>query len=403
VTDSRPLEGVRVVDLGFWIAGPAAAGILADWGADVVKIEPPDGDPFRGVYLSGGAIEVPFNPPFELDNRGKRSIGLNLLEPEGRAVAHELLRNADVLVTNLRESALTRAGLDWDTLHDLNDRLVYCHVSGYGRSGPDKDRAAYDIGAYWARGGVAMSMVPPGSDPPQQRGGMGDHTTALGASGAICAALLARHRTGKGQLVTTSLLRTGLYVIGWDVNTRLRFGKSEAPYPRNDAPNPIINCYRCGDGRWLWLLGLQGDRHWPDLVAAVDRPDLLSDPRFANLRARRDNRRDCIAELDRIFASKPLSYWEEALDRCGMWWARVQDLVEVVEQDEQSRAAGAFVKTPTGDGEAEMLATPVDFGGAPPIPAAMTPEFGQHTEEILLELGYDWEKIAALRESGAIA
>ncbi len=399
---SRPLEGIRVVDLGFWIAGPATAGILADWGADVVKIEPPDGDPFRGVYLTGGGTVVPFNPPFELDNRGKRSIGLNLLEAEGKAIALEMLREADVLVTNFRDSALVRAGLDWQSVSELNDRLVYCHVTGYGLSGPEKDRASYDIGAYWARSGVAMSLVPPGAEPPQQRGGMGDHTTALGAAGAICAALVSRTRTGKGQMVSTSLLRTGLYVLGWDINTRLRFGKSEAPYSRDQAPNPIINCYRCGDGRWLWLLGLQGDRHWPDLTEALDRPDLLDDPRFADLRSRRANKETCIERLDTIFASKPLSHWEQALDRSGMWWARVQDFVEVVEEDEQAVAAGAFVKTPTGDGEADMLATPVDFGGAAPIPKAMTPEFGQHTEEILLELGYDWAAIAALRDSGAI-
>jgi len=402
MSQGKPLEAVRVVDLGFWVAGPAAAGILADWGADVIKIEPPEGDPFRGVYVTGGGYEVPFNPPFELDNRGKRSIGINLLEEEGRKVAVELIANADVLISNLRASALARAGLGWDDLRAVHPKLVYCHVSGYGTAGPDCDRPAYDHGAYWARAGVAASLAPPGKDPPLQRGGMGDHTTALGAAGAICAALLARERTGEGQLVTTSLLRTGLYVLGWDLNTRLRFGRSEAPYERTHAPNPIINNYKCADGRWLWLLGLQGDRHWPDLVAALERPDLLTDPRFVDLMARRKNNLECVRMLDDLFASQPLSHWEQALDRAGMWWAPVQTIIDAID-DEQVRASGAFVDTPVADGSAEMVATPIDFNNTPPTPAAMPPELGQHTELVLLDLGYDWEQIAALRESGAIA
>ncbi len=397
-----PLKGLQVIDLGFWIAGPATAGILADWGADVIKVEPPEGDPFRGVFLSGAAKQVPFNPPFELDNRGKRSIGLNVLHDEGKAALEKLIRKSDVLITNLRESALQRAGIDWEEVHRLNPRLVYCHVSGYGRAGKDMDRPAYDVGALWARGAVAMSLVPPGTDPPQPRGGIGDHVTALGAAGAVCAALVGRQTTGEGQLVSTSLLRNGLYMLGWDVNTRLRFGRSEPPFERKRAPNPIINCYRCADDRWLWLLGLQGDRHWPDLVAAVQRPDLLSDCRFADLKSRTKNSMECVNELDDIFATHPLEHWEAALDGSGMWWAPVQNLVQVVDEDEQVRAAGAFVRTPVADGEAEMLATPVDFGGEVPIPASMAPEFGQHTEEILLELGYDWPAIAALRDKGAI-
>jgi crotonobetainyl-CoA:carnitine CoA-transferase CaiB-like acyl-CoA transferase len=396
-----PLQGIRVVDIGFWVAGPAVGGILADWGADVIKIEPPDGDPFRGVYMQAGGIEVPINPAFELDNRGKRSIALDLMNAAGRAVAEDLVRRADVLVTNLRMSALRRVGLDYERTRAVNPRLVYCSVSGYGLSGPDCDRPAYDIGAYWGRAGIALSLTPKGGEPPQQRGGMGDHTTALAAVGPICAALVARQRTGEGQLVSTSLLRTGVYVLGWDVNTRLRFGRLESPYSRATAPNPLINSYRAGDGRWFWLLGLQGDRHWPDLLHAIERVDLGADPRFANIRVRRENCAACVAILDEIFAAQPMRHWAEAFDREGMWWAPVQTVSEMID-DPQARAAGAFVRTPTADGEAEMVASPADFSGTPWRPEAMAPEFGQHTEEILLELGYDWERIAALREEGAI-
>jgi crotonobetainyl-CoA:carnitine CoA-transferase CaiB-like acyl-CoA transferase len=395
-----PLEGIRVIDLGFWVAGPAAAGILADWGAEVVKIEPPTGDPFRGVYREGGGVEIPINPAFELDNRGKRSIAIDLLSDGGRAIAAKLIARADVLVSNLRLSALARVGLDFDTVHALNERLVYCSVSGYGPSGPDADRAAYDIGAYWGRAGVAASLVPKGSEPPQQRGGMGDHTTAMAAAGAVCAALLARQRTGRGQFVSTSLLRTGVYVLGWDVNTLLRLGRLESPYDRLNVANPLVNCYRSRDDRWLWLLGLQGDRHWPDLIKAIERPELLADERFKDIRVRRKNNTACIRELDASFGAQPMSHWEKALDTAGMWWAPVQTIAEMV-QDPQARAGGAFVATPVADGEAEMVATPVDFAATPWRPQSMAPEFAQHSEEILLELGYGWEDIATLRAGGA--
>jgi crotonobetainyl-CoA:carnitine CoA-transferase CaiB-like acyl-CoA transferase len=398
---SGPLAGIRVVELGFWVAGPAAAGIMADWGAEVIKVEPPTGDPMRGLFSTAAGVDVPINPPFELDNRGKRSIALNLQHEEGRAVALALLERADVLVSNLRLSALERAGLGYDAVHAINPCLVYCSISGYGPHGPDRDRPAYDVGAFWARAGVAASLTPKGGEPPQQRGGMGDHSTAVAAVGAVCAALVARQRTGEGQFVAASLLRTGVYMLGWDVNTRLRFGRVDSPYDRHRLPNPVVNCYRAGDGRWFWLLGLQADRHWPDLVRALDRPALLDDPRFADIRVRREHAEACVAELDAIFATQPMAHWADAFERAGMWWAPVQTISEMID-DAQARAGGAFIPTQVAEGAVDMVATPADFAGTPVTPPGMAPEFGQHTEEILLELGYDWDRIAALREAGAI-
>ena len=398
---SGPLAGTRVVELGFWVAGPAAAGIMADWGAEVVKIEPPAGDPMRGMFHSAAGVDVPINPPFELDNRGKRSIALNLMTEEGRVIARALLERADVFVTNLRPAALQRMGLDFERVQSAHPRLVYCAVSGYGDTGPDRERPAYDIGAFWSRAAIGASLRPHDGEPPQQRGGMGDHTTAIAAVSAVCAALLARERTGKGQLVSTSLLRTGTYVLGWDVSIRLRFGKLEPPYDRFGIPNPMVNCYRSSDGRWFWLLGLQGDRHWPDVVRAIGRPELLGDERFADIRARRKNNAECVRVLDAEFNTRPMTYWQDVFDRENVWWAPVQTVDELI-ADPQARAAGTFVAAPTADGSAEMVASPADFAGTPWAPAGMPPEFGQHTEEILLELGYDWERIAALKESGAI-
>jgi len=398
---SGPLEGIRVLELGFWVAGPATAGILADWGAEVIKLEPPTGDPMRGLFSEAAGVDVPINPPFELDNRGKRSITLNLQSDEGRAVARRLVERADVLVTNLRTPALASFGLDFPSAQAINPRLVYCHLTGYGTQGPDRDRPAYDVGAFWARAGVAMSLAPKGSEPPQQRGGMGDHTTAIAAVGAICAGLVARQRTGAGQQVSTSLLRTGVYIIGWDVNTRLRLGRVESPYDRRRIPNPLVNCYRAGDGKWFWLLGLQADRHWPDLVRALGRPELRDDPRFKDIRVRREHNEACVAELDAIFATKSMAEWIAAFDAAGMWWAPVQTIGEMLD-DAQARAGGVLTTTAVAEGEAQTVANPVDFAGTPAASPGIAPELGQHTEDVLLELGYDWEHIAALRARGAL-
>jgi crotonobetainyl-CoA:carnitine CoA-transferase CaiB-like acyl-CoA transferase len=391
------MDGIRVVELGFWVAGPSAGGVLADWGADVVKIEPPDGDPFRGIFLHAAGADLPINPPFELDNRGKRSIALDLGTQDARGIVLALVDRADVFITNLRVAALARIGLDYASLSQRNPRLVYASVSGYGESGPDHMRAAYDIGAFWSRAGIAAALTPPGAEPPYQRGAMGDHVAGITAAGSIAAALFARIRTGRGQLVSTSLLRVGVFVIGWDVNTTLRLGIPAKPISRASAPNPLISCYRCSDDRWFWLLGLQGDRHWPDLVSAVGRPAWLTDPRFADIRARRVNCEELVRLLDAIFATRPLAEWGEILDRAGMWWAPVQTTEEVV-ADPQAAAARAFVDVPMPGGAiARMVASPADFSDSQWAPRATAPELGQHTEEILLELGHDWEAIGGLK------
>jgi crotonobetainyl-CoA:carnitine CoA-transferase CaiB-like acyl-CoA transferase len=396
------MAGIRVVELGFWVAGPSAAGVLADWGAEVVKIEPRDGDPFRALFVSATGEAAPLNPPFELDNRGKRSVTLDFAHAEAREIADRLVARADVFVTNLRPQPLIRVGLDYPTLAARHPRLVYAHVTGYGDAGPDRDRPAYDIGAFWARAGIAAALTPAGADPPYQRGAFGDHTAGITAAGGVAAALLARERTGKGQLVSTSLLRLGVFVLGWDTNTTLRLGVPARPMTRTRTPNPLISCYRCGDDRWLWLLGLQGDRHWPDLVRAVGRPEWQHDPRFATMAARRTSCPELVALLDAIFATRPLAEWGEILDRAGMWWAPVQTTEEVI-ADPQAIAAGAFVDVPMPDGsQARMVASPVDFSDTRWAPTATAPELGQHTEEVLLELGYDWDAIARLKDAGAL-
>src|SRR6201996_2267691 len=305
-----PLEGVRVVELGVWVAAPATGGILADWGADVVKVEPPTGDPGR-LFGRMLGLDINVSPPFEMDNRSKRSIVLDLTTDSGRATALELISGADVFVTNVRPGALRRLGLDFESVAPDNTRLVYGLITGYGETGPDADRAAYDIAAFWARAGLAHLLTRPGDTPPFQRGGMGDHSAGMTLAAAVCAALLARERTGTGQLVTTSLYRQGAYTVSFDLNTYLMTGQPIAIGQRETMGNPCMNNYTAGDGRRFWIVGLEADRHWPALCRAVGHPEWCDDPRFSNARARAANAVQLIAELDDIFATRPLDEWAQ--------------------------------------------------------------------------------------------
>ncbi len=398
---SGPLDGIRVVELGVWVAGPAAGGILADWGAEVIKIEPHEGDPARGFLAMLGG-DVPFNPPFELDNRSKRSIAVDLTAPAGQTLALELLDRADVFLTNIRLDALERLGLDAARLLERRPSLVYGIITGYGLEGPERGRAAYDIGAFWARSGIAGLLAAPGGEPPFQRGGMGDHGAGMALAAGVCAALTARARTGDGQVVATSLMRHGMYTIGFDLNTALRFGVPIGTATHATMGNPAINCYQDCDGRWFWLIGLDGDRHWPDLCRAVDHPDWIDDPRFGTARARRQNLDQLIPALDAIFATRTREDWGAILDREGMWWAPVQTMDEVL-ADPQAWAGGGFVDVPDGSSNQTMINSPVDFLGTPSAPRAMPPELGEHTDAVLAELGRDADTIAALRADGIVA
>ena len=219
-----PLHGVKVVELGVWVAGPAATGLMADWGANVIKVEPPTGDPQRAVFGALGVADQAGVPPFEIDNRGKKSVVLDLRTDDGLATMHRLLAEADVFVSNVRPAGLARMGLDPGSLTARYPRLVYGLLTGYGSRGPDVDRAGYDVGAFWARSGLAHTLVAPGDNPPGVRSGQGDHTTGLSMCAGVMAALFDRERTGKGRVVETSLLRTGIYTSGWAVGVQLRFG-----------------------------------------------------------------------------------------------------------------------------------------------------------------------------------
>ncbi|OBJ40915.1 CoA-transferase [Mycobacterium colombiense] len=380
-----PVAGVKVVELGVWVAGPAAGGILADWGADVIKIEPPTGDPARMFGRMLGC-DLGLNPPFEMDNRSKRSVVLDLGTEQGRGTAFELLSDADVFLTNVRPGALRRLGLDFETVSAANPRLVYGLITGYGEDGPDADRAAFDVAAFWSRAGVAHLLTRPGDTPPFQRGGMGDHSAGMTMAAAVCAALLARERTGTGQLVTTSLYRQGAYTVSFDLNTYLMSGQPIAIGQRETMGNPCMNNYAASDGRRFWIVGLEPERHWPALCRAVGRPEWRDDPRFADARARAVNSTVLIAELDEIFATRPLDEWAQVFaGEPDFFWSPINTLEDVV-ADEQFHAAGGIVDVPDDDAAVPMVATPADFHGTPWAPRSAAPELGQHTEEVLAYL-----------------
>ncbi|MFG2029181.1 CaiB/BaiF CoA transferase family protein [Streptomyces sp. NPDC048825] len=383
----RPLEGYSVVELGMWVAAPAAATMLADWGADVVKVEAPTGDPNRYTLKHVGQ-DIDSEPPFESDNRGKRGIVLDLRSEEGKDVLERLLERADVFVTNLRPGALERLGLAPDELRARHPRLVVGTLTGYGWAGAERDRAGYDVSAFWARPGIAAMLNPAGEPPPGIRPGLGDRMAASNLVAGVLAALLLRERTGEGGVVDVSLLRSGTYANGTDLALQNFFGKRGRTRPRTEHESPLYNSYRTADDRWFWLVGLEGNRHWPGILKALGREDLAQDERFATGKARRGHVRELIAAFDEEFAKLPLAEWAQRFDAEGVWWAPVQTLAEVA-ADPQAEAVGAFVEQP-GMGDAPPLrtvATPVNFWGVDDKPRSGAPALGEHTDDVLRELG----------------
>jgi len=378
VAMSGPLQGVKVIEMGVWVAGPAATGLMADWGADVIKVEPLTGDPQRFVFGALGVADQKGVPPFEIDNRGKRSVVLDLRQEDDLQKMFALLEDADVFVSNVRPAGLARMGLDPDSLAQRFPRLIYGQLTGYGTTGPDVDKAGYDIGAFWSRTGLAHTTVAPDELPPAIRSGQGDHTTGLSMAAGVMAALFDRERTGKGRIVSTSLLRTGIYTLGWDVGVFLRFGKRQSTKSSRKNPAPQMNCYRCSDGRAFWLLGMEADRHFPGLLKAIGREELADVENFKNARARSINAGEFTAVLDEHFATEDYAHWTAKFDENDVWWAPLNSIADAV-ADPQVIASGAFVDMTPQPDEAPYRAvnSPVDFSGYSPKYGPV-PNLGEH-------------------------
>jgi crotonobetainyl-CoA:carnitine CoA-transferase CaiB-like acyl-CoA transferase len=389
------LRDLRVIELATYVAAPGAAGIMADWGADVIKIESPDGDPMRGFFDTIGSDQAA-NPIFELDNRGKRSVVLDIRTENGRDAAKALARTADVFLTNVRPAGLARAGLDYETLKAVNPRLIYCSLTGYGLEGPDADRPGMDVAAFWSRAGVGAITAPKGAEPFPIRTGMGDHVTSLATAAAILAAVHERQRTGVGRLVETSLLRAGVYAIGSDMAIQLRFGKLASTRGRREAVQPLANFFQTRDGRWICLLVRQGSADWTRIAAAAGRPDLTEDPRFASARLRREHGAALVDILDEAFGAMDYAQAAAALDAGDITWAPWQTPRDLVD-DPQAAAAGCFVETPDGQGATfPAPAGPARFPGAEDGPRGPAPALGEHTAAVLAEIGWSEDQIAGV-------
>lgn len=377
------LEGLRVVELATHIAAPGAAGILAQWGADVIKIERAEGDPMRR------SVDHPetTSAVFEMDNRGKRSVVLDMGASDGRAAARALVQSADVFVTSTRPAALRRAGLDYGALVAEHPRLVHASVTGYGATGPDADLPGFDTAAFWARSGAAALMTPEGVSYFPIRIGMGDHSCSLSTALGIMAALYARERTGRGREVQTSLLRSGCYAVGSDLSLYLGGRRVRPTRPREASAYPLINFFRSADGRWVLLMPRDSRVDWPRMAAAAGREDLIADARFATPEARSEHVGALVHALDAGFGSLPFVELRRRLRAADLVWAPVQTPAELV-ADEQAEAAGCFAEGVNDRGERyRTVAPPVDVGGR--LEGLRVPAIGEHSAEVLAEIGYE--------------
>jgi crotonobetainyl-CoA:carnitine CoA-transferase CaiB-like acyl-CoA transferase len=399
------MAGVRVLEVAqFWFV-PSAGAVLADWGADVLKIEHPErGDAQRGLASSGVSVAAG-NVDFlvQQPNRGKRSIGLDIAHPAGRELLYRIAETCDVFLTNFLPDARRRLQIDVEHIRARNPKIIYARGHGYGSRGPEAERGGYDATAFWTRGGVAATLTPAnGAEPPFQRAAFGDGIGGMTLAGGIAAALFHRERTGEAQVVDVSLLGTAMWVMSPDIVASKLLGLPQLPIgPRASRPNPVVNNYRTSDGRWLILVHLQADRYWPDLCRRIGRPELATDPRFANMAARAKNAAACTAELDTVFATRTLEEWRRAFDDMEGPWAVMQTPREL--HDDPQAVENGYLNEVDGGarGPFALVANPVQFGEVQPS-LRRGPEMGEHTDEVLREIGITQDELMSHKVEGVI-
>lgn len=376
------LNGIRVVELASYVAAPGACAIMADWGAEVIKVEPPAGDPFRQFFASVGRDDAE-NRVFDNDNRGKRSIALDLTQADDAEVLRRLVASADVFVTNTRPASLERLGLGWERLRAIKPDLIFVNFTGYGNAGAEADKPGFDITAFWARSGLCALTSVKGSDPAQLRTGIGDHMSAMGLVAGVMAALFHRARTGEGQKVESSLLRMGVYAASCEHAVQLQMGKLASTKSRGEAVNPLNNFFRTADDQWFVTVPRQGADDWPAMTRAAGLPGLLSDERFGSIRARKANGPALVALLDAAFGAMTWDEVQAVLTRERLIFGPVQSVAQAT-RDPQAIAAGCYV--PLGDEAVGLPATPIDFEVAGPR-AGRAPALDADGAAIRAELG----------------
>jgi crotonobetainyl-CoA:carnitine CoA-transferase CaiB-like acyl-CoA transferase len=399
---SKPLEGVRVLEVAAWTFVPAAGAILADLGAEVIKVEPPTGDPQRALKNMLNLDKNGPNPFNEVPNRGKRSITIDLTKPEGRDVVLKIAANSDVFLTSYLPAARAKLRLDVDDVRAANPKIIYARGSGWGNNGPMRETGGYDLACGWATSGFAQRLLDSIGDdaPPPQPPAFYDLQGGNTLAGAISTALFKRERSGETSIVDVSLMNVGMWSMCPDIVA--------APWmppmiPNREHPgNPLTNWYQTSDGRWIYLVLLQADRFWGELCDAMGHPELEDDERFSNMGVRFQNKEACVATLDAIFASATMDEWKARLANFSGVWAPVISVKEVHEHP-QIDPNGYLPRLTDNDGvDFRLVAAPMSFDEQPTVPQGPAPELGQDTELVLMDAGLDWDEISAVRDTGAL-
>ena len=396
-----------MLELTSWMAAPSAGAVLADLGADVIKVEPPRGDPMRGMSrqpkVDPSSPLLGLDPSFQVDNRGKRGVAVAIDQPAGADLVRRLVAARQVFLTNLLPHRQARYGLDPEGLFAINRRLVHATLTGYGRRGPEAWRPGYDVTAFFGRGAVTDSSTEPGSVPPMPRPAQGDHTTGLSLVIAVLAGLRLVEQTGKGQVVDTSLLATATWTMATDVAPTLLDHRPVTKRDRHHLLSPLANRFRCADERWI-ILNMPEPHWWPRVCEALGRPDLATDERFATGKGRYDHMPYLIDRLDEVFVTRTLAEWARIFDEAGLIWGPAQAIHELA-GDPQARAEDLFPEVPAAEGRAAFptVAVPFKVDGADVRPRGPAPELGEHTRAVLTEAGLSASDIDRLVAEGVVA
>jgi formyl-CoA transferase len=399
--DNGIFDGLKVLDCASFIAAPAAATVLSDFGAEVIKIEPPGaGDPYRNLPNLPGYPVSSQNYAWMLESRNKKSLALDLSKPEGRDVLRRLVADVDVFITNFPPAVRQRLGVTYEELAPLNSRLIYASFTGYGEKGDEANKPGFDSNAWWARSGL-MDLVraDENTTPARSVAGMGDHPCAMALFGAIAAALYRRERTGLGSHVRSNLMANGMWASGVLAQAKLCGAQFQQRRTREHALNAVTNHYRCRDGRWIILSLLNEERQWPALARCIGREDFITDPRFATKAERHARSQELIRIFDGIFATKDLAEWRKILDGNGLVFG-VVGILDDIPNDRQMRDNDVLI--PFADSDVLTINSPIWIDGVEKRKPSLPPEVGQHSDEVLRQAGYGEDDIGDLRKAGVI-